>query len=203
MWDVLMKSILVNVCKYVTVDIADVDGSNMRNVKYFYQGQSPTDYNPEFGESHVSAEEISRESHNPDRKPAMCSSEINFCEPDIHTHCTNELNSNVEGSPVLDINMYFRDLPTKYPRNLILAHINVNSIRYKFYEISNIFTGNCIEIFGIYKTKIDAVFLQAHNSVYRILKCTDRIEIQKAMAVGWLYISKTRYLIVNWTSTLE
>ena len=133
----------------------------MRNAQNFYRGQSPTDCSPEFGESHVSAKEISKEFHNPVRKPAMGSSEINSCEPDIHTHCTDELNSNVEGSHVLDIDMYFRDLRTKYPRNLILAHLNVNSIRYKFYEISNILNGNCIHIFGISETKIDASFTSA------------------------------------------
>ena len=93
----------------------------------------------------------------------MGSSEINSCELDIHTHCTDELNSNVEGSPVLDIDMYFRYLRTKYPRNLILAHLNVNSIhvRYKFYEISKILNGNCTDIFGISETKIDASFTSA------------------------------------------
>ena len=50
---------------------------------------------------------------------------------------------------------------TKYPRNLILAHLSVNSIRYKFYEISNILNGNCIDIFGISATKIDASFTSA------------------------------------------
>ena len=151
----------MNMCKYMTADIAGVEGSSMRNVQNFYHGQSPTDYSPEFGESHVSAEEISKEFHNPVRKPAMGSSEINSCEPDIYNHCTDELNSNVEGSPVLDIDMYFRDLRTKYPRNLILAHLNVNSIRYKFYEISNILNGDCIDMFGICETKIDASFTSA------------------------------------------
>ena len=73
----------MNVCKYVTADIAGVEGPNMRNAQIFYHGQSPTDFSPEFGESHVSAKEIFKEFHNPVRKSAMGSSEINSCEPDI------------------------------------------------------------------------------------------------------------------------
>ena len=52
-------------------------------------------------------------------------------------------------------------LRTKQPRNMIIARLDVNSIRYKFYEIYDILNGNRIDIFGMSEAKIDASFTDA------------------------------------------
>ena len=44
---------------------------------------------------------------------------------------------------------------------MFVAHLNVNSKRYKFYEIHDIFNGNRIAIFGMSETKIDTSFADA------------------------------------------
>ena len=76
-----------------------------------------------------------------------------FCEPGIPIHCADELNSSVEGSAVLDIQMYFSDIRIKYPLNLVLAHLNADSTRDKFYE-TYIVNGN------------DSYFLTSSTRVY-------------------------------------
>ena len=65
----------------------------------------------------------------------------------------------------LDTISYLDNLRTKFSRNLFIAHLNVNSLRYKFYEIYDILNGNRIDIFGISETKIDASFTNAQFSI--------------------------------------
>ena len=60
-----------------------------------------------------------------------------------------------------DIIPYLDTLRTKYSRNIFIAHLNVSSIRYKFYEIHDILNGNRIHIFGLSETNIDACFTDA------------------------------------------
>ena len=69
------------------------------------------------------------------------------------------------GDAALDTINYLDTLRTKYPRNLFIAHLNVNSIRYKFYEIHDILNDNRIDIFGISETKIDPSFTDAQFCV--------------------------------------
>ena len=69
------------------------------------------------------------------------------------------------GDAALDTIPYLDTLRTKYPRNLFIAHLNVNNIRYKFYEIHDILNGNRIDIFGISETKIDTSFTDAQFCV--------------------------------------
>ena len=72
------------------------------------------------------------------------------------------LNESVSSDDIpLDTIPYLDTLRTKYPRNIFIAHLNVNSIRYKFYEIHDILNGNRIDIFGLSETKIDASFTDA------------------------------------------
>ena len=65
----------------------------------------------------------------------------------------------------LDTISYLDILRTKHPRNMFIAHLNVNSIRYKFYEIHDILNGNRVDIFGMSETKIDASFTDAQFSI--------------------------------------
>ena len=53
---------------------------------------------------------------------------------------------------------YIDKLRTKYPRNLFIAHLNVNSVRHTFYEMYDILNGNRFDIFGVSETKVDASF---------------------------------------------
>ena len=60
---------------------------------------------------------------------------------------------------------YLDNLRTKFSRNLFIAHLNVNSLRYNFFEIYDILNGNRIDIFGISETKIDASLTNAQFSI--------------------------------------
>ena len=72
------------------------------------------------------------------------------------------LNESISTSDAaLDTISYLDILRTKHPRNMFIAHLNVNSIRYKFYEIHDNLNGNRIDIFGMSETKIDASFTDA------------------------------------------
>ena len=72
------------------------------------------------------------------------------------------LNESISTSDAaLDTISYLDILRTKHPRNMFIAHLNVNSIRYKFYEIHDILNSNRIDIFGMSETKIDASFTDA------------------------------------------
>ena len=65
----------------------------------------------------------------------------------------------------LDTISYLDTLRTRYPRNIFMAHLNVNSIRYNFFEIHDILSGNRIDIFGLAETKVDASFTSAQFSI--------------------------------------
>ena len=66
------------------------------------------------------------------------------------------------GRRVPDINRHVRHLPTEYPRNLALTHLNVISIRHKFYEIYGILNGNGSDICSESETKIDEPFTKIY-----------------------------------------
>ena len=46
----------------------------------------------------------------------------------------------------------------KYPKNMIISHYNINSVRNKFIEIESVLIDDCIDIFGITETKLDESF---------------------------------------------
>ena len=54
---------------------------------------------------------------------------------------------------------------TKYEKNLIISHYNVNSICYKFSELQHILHGHLVDILGIAETKIDDTFFDSQFQV--------------------------------------
>ena len=58
---------------------------------------------------------------------------------------------------VLNLQTQVTDLAS----SLAVYQKNVNSIRYKFYEINDILNGNRIDIFGLSETQFDASFTDA------------------------------------------
>ena len=94
------------------------------------------------------------------------------CEPTTHLDTGNTCNTapvepalyDLEGS-TFHANSYLDNLKMKYPRNFFMAHLNINSIRHKFYEIYDMLNGNRIDIFGISETKISASFRNAQLNI--------------------------------------
>jgi peptide subunit release factor 1 (eRF1) len=48
-----------------------------------------------------------------------------------------------------------RDVRRSYPKNFMAAHLNINSLRYKFDEIKEVLTDNIVDLFIISETKLD------------------------------------------------
>ena len=46
----------------------------------------------------------------------------------------------------------------KHPKNLVACHLNINSIRRKFTEVSKLCSGNIVDILFLSETKLDASF---------------------------------------------
>ena len=139
------------------------DGSCVKNIQSVYHEQSLSDASFRLGASHVSTKEfVSNRARNYVTELAAHSAEMNDGEPMTHIRDTEELNSNMECNSlddVDDVNTYLSNLRSKYPRHLVLTHLNINSIRYKFFEFYDILSGNGIDIVGISETKIVAYLL--------------------------------------------
>jgi exonuclease III len=64
-----------------------------------------------------------------------------------------------------------------YPKNVLMAYLNVNSIRYKIVEVEHIMRNSNLNIFGISETKIDSSFpdkqfqLQGYNMFRKDRTC--------------------------------
>ena len=51
-----------------------------------------------------------------------------------------------------------RKFKTNHPRNLIITHYNVNSIRHKFYELNQLLHREYVDVFAVAETKLDLSF---------------------------------------------
>ena len=51
-----------------------------------------------------------------------------------------------------------RDVRRSYPKNFMAAHLNINSLRYKFDEIKEVLTDNIVDLLIISETKLDESF---------------------------------------------
>ena len=66
-----------------------------------------------------------------------------------------------------------RTFRIKYPSNIIIGHLNINSIRNKF-ELLSILIGGKVDILLISETKIDNTFptsqflMSSYSSIYRL-----------------------------------
>ncbi len=66
----------------------------------------------------------------------------------------------------------FMELRRKYPRNFIVTHININSLQYKFQEISTVLNQKLVDCLFISETKLDGSHLDQtfkvdHYNMYR------------------------------------
>ena len=47
------------------------------------------------------------------------------------------------------------------PKNIMISHLNINSVRYQFHELSDLFNRSLVDILFISETKLDQTFKQA------------------------------------------
>ena len=93
----------------------------------------------------------------------------NVKSPDIHTLCETSAkpvsNSEPDSSSITpdvdDMTSAMRGVRMKYTNNLITAHININSIRHKFENISTLFDESIVDLFVITESKLDDSFPNA------------------------------------------
>ena len=62
------------------------------------------------------------------------------------------------GSDVRDTFLELRNFRSKHPKNMIISHYNINSIRNKFYEMKIILELQLCDILGVAETKLDKSF---------------------------------------------
>jgi hypothetical protein len=62
------------------------------------------------------------------------------------------------GTSGVNVNKYtfkdLRDVRRSYPKNVMAAHLNINSLRYKFDEIKEVLTENIVDLLIISETKL-------------------------------------------------
>ena len=66
---------------------------------------------------------------------------------------------------VIDIFPELRSVRKKCPKNIIVSHLNINSLRNKFYELSDLFSSMLVDILFITETKLDPSFTLAQFDV--------------------------------------
>jgi len=66
-----------------------------------------------------------------------------------------------------DLNLYveLQDVKTKHCQNVIIGHININSLRHKFVELEILLRKNLIDILVVTETKLDASF---NSDLFRV-----------------------------------
>ena len=65
-----------------------------------------------------------------------------------------------------------RDIRRKHPKNVVIAHININSLRLKFVALQELLHDGLVDVLAIQETKLDASFphSQFHVPGYRIFR---------------------------------
>ena len=81
---------------------------------------------------------------------------------------TNESNTSVD--PLYDIKKF----RVNHPKNILIGHYNVNSIRYKFIELEEILNEQYLDIFAIAETRLDDSFGSQFNKTNYKLHRLDR-----------------------------
>ena len=84
--------------------------------------------------------------------------------PDASTHSSDE-------QPP-DAFQQLRDIKKKHSKNVIIAHVNINSIRNKFFELSDLLYDKIPDILFLSETKLDDTFSQNQFNVpgYRLFR---------------------------------
>ena len=76
--------------------------------------------------------------------------------------------TNDEMTSTSEVNYIFNELRSvrkKCPKNIIVSHLNINSLRNTFYELSDLFLTMCVDILFITETKLDPSFSLAQFDV--------------------------------------
>ena len=60
---------------------------------------------------------------------------------------------------------HFKDFRKKHPKSIIIGHLNVNSVRYKFAEIADLLQNGFLDICGLSETKLDENFTNSQFHV--------------------------------------
>ena len=81
-----------------------------------------------------------------------------------------------------------------HPKNLIVCHYNVNSIRNKFHELSSLLTDQSVDVLAISETKLDDSFPRAQ---FQILNIDFIVKIEMNVVVALWYMLKIAYRIVS------
>ena len=68
-------------------------------------------------------------------------------------------------SEVNDIFKELRSVRKKCPKNIMFSHLNINSLRNKFYKLSDLFSSMLVDILFITETKLDPSFSLAQFDV--------------------------------------
>ena len=79
------------------------------------------------------------------------------------SNVSNVEETNTNGS--ISTHNTLKTFRSKHPKNLIFAHLNINSIRNKFCEIYDVMNNNYVDIFGISETKLDDSFTNAQFNI--------------------------------------
>ena len=66
-----------------------------------------------------------------------------------------------EHSPMTNQFQHLIDIRKKHPKKFIAAHININSLRYKFIEIKELLTDKIVDVLFISETKLDHTFRES------------------------------------------
>ena len=76
--------------------------------------------------------------------------------------------TNYEMTSTSEVNDVFNELRSvrkKCPKNIMVSHLNINSLRNKFYELSDLFSSMLVVILFITETKLDPSFSLAQFDV--------------------------------------
>ena len=77
---------------------------------------------------------------------------------DMNKSVTDPSGINDDGGPVVDYIYHLKRYRTENPKNCIIGHLNINSIRNKFEAVECILNDGLIDIFALSESKIDESF---------------------------------------------
>ena len=83
----------------------------------------------------------------------------------VDTENNDESNGNSNKEVNSEVSVLLHDIKNKHPRNMIISHYNVNSIRYKFDELKQLFLNNSFNICAFSETKLSSCFSDGEFAV--------------------------------------
>ena len=82
--------------------------------------------------------------------------------------------------------MFHYTIKKKHHKNVIIGHININSLKNKFFELTDILYDKVPDILFLSETKLDDTFNQCYFNVpvYRLFRKTE-IYMEEVCYVSW------------------